>query len=145
MIDPALFAREFRELCTHFKKEFNTDNAARYYDEINERLDDERFVDVCRKIFYDFDRFPRPVDFITNAPGMESVLGPPPVHNPHDLTLVLVVRGSHQHETIKKSRQRWEEGVDYWVDSRGYRCTIRSRHHQNEDGEGFPIPIVRLV
>jgi len=145
MIDAELFAKEFQELCNQFKRKWDTTLAARYYDEISERLDDERFVDVCRKIFYEFDRFPRPIDFVSHATTIDDVLGPKPAHNPHDITTVLVVRGSPNHERIKHSRQRWEEGKDYWVDSRGYRCTVLSRHHQNEEGHGFPIPITRIV
>ncbi len=145
MIDPQLFAREFDALCGQFKMKLDTSRATRYYDEISKRIDDERFVDACRKIFYEFDEFPRPIDFIQMAPTIESVLGPPPAHNPYDITIVNLVRGSRAHEQFKHSRQEEVEGKDYWVDSRGYRCAVRSRHHQNEEGEGFPIPIVRLV
>jgi len=145
MIDPALFAKEFQLLCTHFKKKWDTSLAARYYDAISDKLDDERFVDVVKMLFYEFDRFPRPMDFIEHAATIDSVLGPPPVHNPHDLTIVTVIRNSVAHERMKRWKQEWEENVDYYIDSRGYRCSIRSRHHENEEGHGFPIPITRLV
>ena len=145
MIDPALFAKEFQLLCTHFKKKWDTSLAARYYDEISDRLDDERFVDVVKILFYEFDRFPRPIDFIKHSATIDSVIGPPPVRNPHDTTVVPVSRNGVEHEKMKRWRQEWKENVDYYLDSRGYRCSVRSRHHENEEGHGFPVPFMRLV
>ncbi len=145
MIDPQLFADEFQALCDQFKRAWDTTLAARYYDEISERLDDERFVDACRKIFYEAERFPRPIDFINCASTIESVLGPPPVHNPHDRTIVTVTRGGRAHQKMKRSRQNWKENVDYWIDSRGIRCSVGSRHFVNDEGHGFPIPTTSIV
>lgn len=144
MITPDLFGKEFDALCKHFNKPLDATLATRYYDEISPRIDDERFVDACRKIFYEWDRFPKASDFITAAPKINSILhgGIP---NPYNPVYIDIVRGTPQHERVKHSRQEWVEGRDYWIDSRGIRCTIRSRNFQNDDGHGFPIPAVRIV
>lgn len=144
MIDPQLFDKEYRALCERFNRKWDIEGATRYYDEISPRIDDERFVDSCRKIYYEFSRFPSPSDFVTAAPKLDSIL-PSGMPDPYAPVYIDILRGSVEHERIKHRDQRWEVGKDYWIDSRGMRCTIRSYNFQNDEGHGFPIPCVRIV
>jgi hypothetical protein len=144
------FGRELRALCKRFNREWDADLLDRYYSYLGARLNDHEFVAASQHLYATAQFFPRPEDFLDAVPERDRITGISPKCDPYQPIVTQIAANSPQHRrwkaTLAQRRMiRAAEGVDYWTDARGIKCTVRSRHFADDEGRGFPIPTVEVV
>lgn len=65
MIDKEAFKQAWRKLLVRFNREVDADQAAMYFDYLNDLMDTEEFLTAARAVWAGSTFFPRPADFVT--------------------------------------------------------------------------------
>lgn len=109
------------------------------YAYLKTRISDVQFVRSCETLFAEAVRFPRPVDFLENAPDYEPnrpmIAGPVPDPTV-DAARILVRRGSVEHKKWMRTLEERRAARQYFTrDEAGYAVTHA----------GFRLPIVEVV
>ena len=109
------------------------------YDYLKRRITDQQFQAACETLFAEALRFPRPIDFLENAPDYEpmrpmiSAGVPDPKVN---VTRILVRRGSPEHRKWMRTLEERRHARQHFVrDDAGYAVTHA----------GFRLPVVEVV
>ncbi len=109
------------------------------YAYLEHRISDVQFVASCEVLFAEALRFPRPVDFLENAPeyAPETPLIAAGVSDPkRDAVAILVRRGSREHKGwLRTLEERKGAGQFFTRDEAGYAVTHA----------GFRLPVVEVV
>ena len=109
------------------------------YDYLKRRITDEQFQAACETLFAEALRFPRPIDFLENAPDYEPMrqMISAGVPDPKlDAPRILVRRGSPEHRKwLRDLEDRKVAGERFVRDDAGYAITHA----------GFRLPIVEVV
>ena len=109
------------------------------YAYLKRRITDQQFEAACSTLYAEAHRFPRPIDFLENAPEFEPVdpLIAPRVPDPKvDAVRILVRGGSREHQAwLRTLNERRAAGQRFYRDDAGYAVTHA----------GFRLPIVEVV
>ena len=109
------------------------------YSYLKRRITDQQFEGACETLYAEAQRFPRPIDFLENAPEYEPTdpLLPARVSNPKvDAVVILVRRGSREHQKwLRTLSERREARHRFERDLEGYAITHA----------GFRLPVVDVV
>lgn len=65
MIDKDVFKQTWRKMAARFGKDVNAEQAAMYFEYLNDLMDTEEFLGAARAIWAANTFFPRPADFLT--------------------------------------------------------------------------------
>ena len=109
------------------------------YDYLKRRITDQQFLASCETLFAEALRFPRPIDFLENAPDYEPLrpMISAGVPDPKvDAPRILVRRGSLDHRKwIRTLEERRHARQQFVRDAAGYAITHA----------GFRLPVVEIV
>jgi hypothetical protein len=98
MLAADVFANQWEFLCHRFNKKPDPDEGEEFFKYLRDKLDSDRFLKASQKIWAEYQRFPKPIDFVTEAPP--ALMLPTPEgggRDPYFRPVQRVMRGSKSH------------------------------------------------